>query len=65
MLLYLQIVVGARLARRDERGASAVEYGLMIAGVAGFLLVVLPLFGKTMELLFLGTCTQAQNGSGC
>jgi pilus assembly protein Flp/PilA len=61
---YLRIMLDARLARRDERGASAVEYGLMIGGVAMFLLVVLPAFAKAMEIMYLGTCSQAQ-GTNC
>lgn len=65
MHLYLRIMLSARFARRDERGASAVEYGLMIGGVALFLVVILPAFGRMMELMFLGSCTAAQNGSSC
>ena len=63
MYTYLRIMLDARLARRDERGVSAVEYGLMIGGVAMFLVVVLPAFAKMMEIMFLGSCTAAQNGA--
>ena len=65
MYSYLRIMLDARLARRDERGVSAVEYGLMIGGVAMFLVVVLPAFAKMMEIMFLGSCTAAQNGTSC
>ena len=34
MLDYLRIMLNARLAKMDERGASAVEYGLLVAGIA-------------------------------
>ena len=34
MLDYLRIMINARLAKMDERGASAVEYGLLVAGIA-------------------------------
>ena len=31
MLDYLRIMLDARLAKMDERGASAVEYGLLVS----------------------------------
>ena len=34
MFDYVRIMLNARLAKMDERGASAVEYGLLIAGIA-------------------------------
>ena len=34
MIEYLTILVHARKAKMDERGASAVEYGLLVAGIA-------------------------------
>ena len=40
MLDYLRIMLNARLAKMDERGASAVEYGLLIAGIAALIVVV-------------------------
>ena len=40
MLDYLRIMLNARLARDEERGASAVEYGLLIAGIAALIVVV-------------------------
>ncbi len=40
MLDYLRILLDARRARRDERGASAVEYGLLIAGIAALIMLV-------------------------
>lgn len=41
---------------RDERGASAVEYGLLISGVAALIVAVVFLFGGTVTGLFAGTC---------
>ena len=40
MLDYLRIMLDARLAKMDERGASAVEYGLLIALIAGVALAI-------------------------
>ena len=43
--------------RSSERGASAVEYGLMIAGVAALIVVVVFAFGSTInDILFNDTC---------
>jgi hypothetical protein len=37
MLDYIRILLNARVAKMDERGASAVEYGLLIAGIAALI----------------------------
>lgn len=42
----------------DERGASAVEYGLLIAGVAALIVAVILLFGGAVTGLFTDTCTE-------
>jgi pilus assembly protein Flp/PilA len=45
MIQYLQILLNAR--RDDERGATAVEYGLLVALIAAVIVgVVLTLGGK-------------------
>lgn len=53
----------------DERGASSVEYGLVVTAVAALLtVVVLALGGVTLDL-FSGSCeaieTKAMTGAGC
>jgi pilus assembly protein Flp/PilA len=47
-----------RLAeRRDEKGASAVEYGLLVAAIAAVIVVVaFALGGIVKEALFEDTC---------
>jgi len=40
MLDYLRIMLNARLAKMDERGASAVEYGLLVAGIAAVIVAI-------------------------
>ncbi|HQR27738.1 MAG TPA: Flp family type IVb pilin [Nocardioides sp.] len=60
MLDYLRIMLNARLARLDERGASAVEYGLLITGIAGVIALVVFAFGEQVTLLFSGTCDSLQ-----
>ena len=55
MLDYLRIMINARLAKMDERGASAVEYGLLVAGIAAVIVAVVFLLGDTLEGVFSKT----------
>jgi pilus assembly protein Flp/PilA len=41
---------------RDERGASAVEYGLLIAGIAALIVTAVFVFGGGANGLFHGSC---------
>ena len=64
---YLRIVLNARLAKIDERGASAVEYGLLIAGIAALIVVVIFAFGGVLQNVFSNTCKSigvSAGGSG-
>ena len=56
MLDYLRIMLNARLAKMDERGASAVEYGLLIAGIAALIVIVVFAFGGVIKNIFSNTC---------
>ena len=62
MLEFLRIMLDARFEDRDERGASAVEYGLLIAGIAALIVVVVFAFGNTIEGIFSNTDSSIQNG---
>jgi Flp pilus assembly pilin Flp len=42
--------------RRDERGASSVEYGLLAVAVAALIVVVVFLMGGMVRHLFANTC---------
>ena len=68
MFDYLRILLDARLAKMDERGASAVEYGLLIAGIAALIVVVVFAFGGVIRNIFSDTCKSvgqsAAGGSG-
>jgi pilus assembly protein Flp/PilA len=65
MLDYLRIMLGARLARMDERGASAVEYGLLISGIAALIIVVVFAFGNAvLTHLFKSTCQSVGSSTG-
>jgi pilus assembly protein Flp/PilA len=67
MLDFLRIMLAARLAKMDERGASAVEYGLLITGIAAVIVGTVFLFGGAVKGLFSTTCNtigaSAKSGS--
>jgi len=50
MIQYLQILLNAR--RDDERGATAVEYGLLVALIAAVIIVAVTLLGSNLSSLF-------------
>jgi len=64
MLDYLRILLNARIAKMDERGASAVEYGLLIAGIAALIVVVVFAFGGVISNVFSSTCNSVGQSSG-
>jgi pilus assembly protein Flp/PilA len=51
--------------RRDERGASAVEYGLLIAGIAAIIVVIVFAFGDNIRDTFDSTCSSVAADSAC
>ncbi|GAA1152586.1 Flp family type IVb pilin [Nocardioides aquiterrae] len=55
MLQYLRIIVEAHRARMDERGASAVEYGLLVFAVAAAVVAAMVIFGPAITGLFTDT----------
>ena len=63
MLDYLRIILNARLAKMDERGASAVEYGLLVAGIAAVIVVVVFALGTTLQGVFTDTNTSITTGN--
>ena len=67
MLDYLRIMLTAQKAKLDERGASAVEYGLLIAGIAALIVAVVFLFGNVLTNIFKSTCNKvgASGGGNC
>jgi pilus assembly protein Flp/PilA len=67
MLKYLQKI----LAKRDQDGASAVEYGLLVAAIAALIVVIVFLLGGLIKNAFSHTCgaisagTAANSTSNC
>ena len=56
MVTYLRIILTAHRARMDERGASAVEYGLLVAGIAAVIVASVFLFGGVLNQLMGDSC---------
>lgn len=57
-LNYLRALITKRLQHMEERGASAVEYGLLIAGIALAVIGAVFLLGPVISGLFTDTNTQ-------
>lgn len=51
-LITLQAMLTDRIDRKDDEGATAVEYGLMVALIAVAILVTVGLLGKGLDGLF-------------
>ena len=61
MLDYLRIMLNARLAKMDERGASAVEYGLLVAGIAAVIVGIVFVLGTQLKGAYDGTSQSISN----
>ena len=62
---YLRIMINARLAKMDERGASAVEYGLLVAGIAAVIVGSVFVLGQNVFVdLFTKTCNSIGVNTG-
>ncbi|AYV46168.1 Flp family type IVb pilin [Caulobacter flavus] len=46
---------------KDDRGATAVEYGLIAALISVMVVAVIPLLGPPLEALFKGTGDRLQS----
>jgi pilus assembly protein Flp/PilA len=60
--------VAARLNVRSERGATAVEYGIMVALIAAVIIVAVVFLGKKTSSTFSCTASNINAGSaasGC
>ncbi len=63
MVNYFKIMINARLAKMEERGASAVEYGLLIAGIAALIVIAVFALGPIIKEAFSDTCTAIDSGN--
>ena len=65
MIEYLRIMIAARSEKLGERGASAVEYGLLVAGIAAVIVAVVFLLGGEIKGAFGDTCQSINSGTAC
>lgn len=49
---------------RKDRGASAVEYALMVAAIAAVIVAVVFIFGGVVQEVFTGTCVSIAEKTG-
>lgn len=64
MIQYLSILLNSKLHRDEERGATAVEYGLLIALIAGVIIAVVVLLGPDLLEAFNGVEDQIGGNDG-
>jgi pilus assembly protein Flp/PilA len=49
----------------DEGGASAVEYGLLVAGIAAVIVIIVFTLGGIVQASFQKVCTALNNNAAC
>jgi pilus assembly protein Flp/PilA len=47
-----------KVTRREDDGASAVEYGLLVAGIAALVVIIVFALGGLVRDVFKETCTK-------
>ena len=52
MLEFLKIMISGKKAEMDERGATAVEYGLLVALIAAVIVAVVITLGQKINTAF-------------
>jgi pilus assembly protein Flp/PilA len=62
MIDFIRIMIAGQKAKMDERGASAVEYGLLVAGIAALIVGVVFVFGDFIQGIFTETQTAIDQG---
>ena len=60
MLNYIRAMIATRT--QTERGASAVEYGLLVALIAAVIIVAVVTLGQTLDGVFTDTDTAIKDG---
>lgn len=65
MIEYLRNLLNLRTFQaKSERGASAVEYGLLVAGIAAVIVAVVFTLGGTVKTTFDKTCGAVKSTDG-
>ena len=63
-ITFAAIMLRGQKAKLDERGASAVEYGLLIAGIAALIVLIVFAFGGVVRDIFQDTCNKVGVSAG-
>ncbi len=58
MIQYLTLLLSDHRKTASERGASAVEYGLLVAGIAALVVVAIFALGPVVSSAFSDTCAK-------
>ncbi|MDQ1486765.1 MAG: pilus assembly protein Flp/PilA [Actinomycetota bacterium] len=59
MIAYMRAV----RRHKDDTGASAVEYGLLVAAIAAVIVVIVFALGGVLQDKFKSTCKSVENGA--
>jgi pilus assembly protein Flp/PilA len=59
----LELLLQRLVARKDDKGASAVEYGLLVAAIAALIVIIVFSLGGVVKEVFNKTCTSVQSGA--
>ena len=51
------------LTKKDDEGASAVEYGLLVAAIAAIIIIIVFTLGGWVKGAFKDTCTAFKNSN--
>ncbi|NYD58453.1 pilus assembly protein Flp/PilA [Nocardioides marinisabuli] len=64
MIQFLMTMIAGQKAKMDERGASAVEYGLLVAGIAAVIVAIVITLGGQINDAFTDTSDQIDGIGG-
>ena len=59
MIRYMRTLMNAR----NDEGASAVEYGLLVAAIAAVIVVIVFALGGVIKNVFSKTCSSVSSGA--
>ena len=63
MKLQLQYVRAMIDSTRNDEGASAVEYGLLVAAIAAVIVIIVFALGGVIQEVFQNTCDEVSSGA--
>ena len=66
MLQYVLTIFALKreaIRTSEDRGASAVEYGLLVAAIAALIVIIVFALGGVVKEVFTKTCTSIKSGA--